>query len=74
MLFWNFCNLNLRFRRNNCLLKSKKNLRTGHKETGKKVVALAAKYMKKFSCELGWNDLFMVLDYANLEEAVKLAV
>lgn len=47
---------------------------TGHKNTGKIIASLAGKYMKKIVCELGGSDPFVVLDDANLENAVESAI
>jgi succinate-semialdehyde dehydrogenase/glutarate-semialdehyde dehydrogenase len=46
---------------------------TGHTNNGKILAALCGKYLKKITCELGGNDPFVVLEDANVDEAVKLA-
>ncbi|MCU5775166.1 NAD-dependent succinate-semialdehyde dehydrogenase [Erwiniaceae bacterium BAC15a-03b] len=44
---------------------------TGSEKAGSVVAAQAAKYLKKSTLELGGNDVFVVLDDCNLDEAVK---
>ncbi len=45
---------------------------TGSEGAGAKVAAQAAKHIKKSTLELGGNDVFIVLDDCNLEQAVKV--
>lgn len=47
---------------------------TGSAQGGSAVAALAGKYLKKTIVELGGNDPFIILDNANIEEAVKAVV
>lgn len=47
---------------------------TSSVETGKKIAMLASKRLKKFVLELGGSDPFIVLDDANLEQAVDIAI
>ncbi len=47
---------------------------TGSEKAGSVVAALAAKHIKKSTLELGGNDVFVVLDDADLEKAVKIGV
>jgi succinate-semialdehyde dehydrogenase/glutarate-semialdehyde dehydrogenase len=47
---------------------------TGSSLAGESIAALAGKYLKRCVMELGGNDPFIVLEGANLEEAVKGAV
>lgn len=44
---------------------------TGSEKAGSAVAAQAAKYLKKSTLELGGNDVFVVLDDCDLDEAVK---
>ncbi|MBP2170671.1 succinate-semialdehyde dehydrogenase/glutarate-semialdehyde dehydrogenase [Erwinia toletana] len=44
---------------------------TGSEKAGSIVAAQAAKYLKKSTLELGGNDVFVVLDDCDLDEAVK---
>lgn len=44
---------------------------TGSEKAGSIVAAQAAKHLKKSTLELGGNDVFVVLDDCNLDEAVK---
>ncbi|NIE82727.1 MULTISPECIES: NAD-dependent succinate-semialdehyde dehydrogenase [unclassified Burkholderia] len=45
---------------------------TGSEKAGSVVAAQAGKYLKKTTLELGGNDVFVVLDDADLERAVKV--
>ncbi|MEA1354579.1 aldehyde dehydrogenase family protein, partial [Salmonella enterica] len=47
---------------------------TGSEKAGSAVAAQAAKHIKKSTLELGGNDVFVVLDDADLEKAVKIGV
>lgn len=47
---------------------------TGSEKAGSAVAAQAAKYLKKSTLELGGNDVFVVLDDCDLDEAVKHGV
>lgn len=47
---------------------------TGSEKAGSIVAAQAAKHIKKSTLELGGNDVFVVLDDADLEKAVKVGV
>lgn len=47
---------------------------TGSEPAGSSIAAAAGKYVKKSTLELGGSDAFVVLDDANIEEAVKAAV
>lgn len=47
---------------------------TGSEKAGSAVASQAAKYVKKSTLELGGNDVFVVLDDADLEKAVKIGV
>ncbi len=47
---------------------------TGSEKAGSVVAAQAAKKLKKSTLELGGNDVFVVLDDADLEKAVKVGV
>lgn len=47
---------------------------TGSEKAGGVVAAQAAKHIKKATLELGGNDVFVVLDDADLEKAVKTGV
>ncbi|MCU6682945.1 NAD-dependent succinate-semialdehyde dehydrogenase [Leclercia sp. H6W5] len=47
---------------------------TGSEKAGSIVAAQAAKHIKKSTLELGGNDVFVVLDHADLEKAVKIGV
>ncbi len=47
---------------------------TGSEKAGSVVAAQAAKHIKKSTLELGGNDVFVVLDDADLEKAVKIGV
>lgn len=47
---------------------------TGSEKAGSVVAAQAAKHIKKSTLELGGNDVFVVLDDANLDKAVKIGV
>mgnify|MGYP000648671791 CR=1 FL=1 len=47
---------------------------TGSAEGGSVIAALAGKYLKKTIVELGGNDPFIILDDANIQEAVKAVV
>ncbi|HCT4438978.1 TPA: NAD-dependent succinate-semialdehyde dehydrogenase [Klebsiella aerogenes] len=47
---------------------------TGSEKAGGIVAAQAAKHIKKATLELGGNDVFVVLDDADLERAVKIGV
>lgn len=47
---------------------------TGSEKAGSVVAAQAAKHIKKSTLELGGNDVFVVLDDAELERAVKIGV
>ncbi|QKJ86659.1 Succinate-semialdehyde dehydrogenase [Paramixta manurensis] len=47
---------------------------TGSERAGSAVAAQAGKYLKKTTLELGGNDVFVVLEDSDLEEAVKQGV
>jgi succinate-semialdehyde dehydrogenase/glutarate-semialdehyde dehydrogenase len=47
---------------------------TGSEKAGSVVAAQAAKHIKKSTLELGGNDVFVVLDDADLAKAVKIGV
>lgn len=47
---------------------------TGSERAGKSVGALAGKYLKKSVLELGGNNAFIVLEDADMEEAVKTGI
>ncbi|EOC4158729.1 NAD-dependent succinate-semialdehyde dehydrogenase [Enterobacter cloacae complex sp. 280C5] len=47
---------------------------TGSEKAGSVVAAQAAKHIKKSTLELGGNDVFVVLDDADLDKAVKIGV
>jgi succinate-semialdehyde dehydrogenase/glutarate-semialdehyde dehydrogenase len=47
---------------------------TGSEKAGSVVAAQASKHIKKSTLELGGNDVFVVLDDADLEKAVKIGV
>ncbi|MCU6676875.1 NAD-dependent succinate-semialdehyde dehydrogenase [Leclercia tamurae] len=47
---------------------------TGSEKAGSIVAAQAAKHIKKSTLELGGNDVFVALDDADLEKAVKIGV
>ncbi|MDK9603715.1 MULTISPECIES: NAD-dependent succinate-semialdehyde dehydrogenase [Lelliottia] len=47
---------------------------TGSEKAGSVVAAQAAKHIKKSTLELGGNDVFIVLDDADLKKAVKIGV
>lgn len=47
---------------------------TGSEKAGSAVAEQAAKHIKKSTLELGGNDVFVVLDDADLEKAVKIGV
>ncbi len=47
---------------------------TGSEKAGSVVAVQAAKHIKKSTLELGGNDVFVVLDDADLEKAVKIGV
>lgn len=47
---------------------------TGSEKAGSIVAAQAAKHIKQSTLELGGNDVFVVLDDADLEKAVKIGV
>ncbi len=47
---------------------------TGSEKAGSIVAVQAAKHIKKSTLELGGNDVFVVLDDADLEKAVKIGV
>lgn len=47
---------------------------TGSEKAGSVVAAQAAKHIKKSTLELGGNDVFVVLDDADLDRAVKIGV
>lgn len=47
---------------------------TGSEKAGSAVAAQAAKHIKKSTLELGGNDVFVVLDDADLEKAVEIGV
>ncbi|MGR5178484.1 NAD-dependent succinate-semialdehyde dehydrogenase [Vibrio parahaemolyticus] len=47
---------------------------TGSEKAGSSVAALAGKHLKKVVMELGGNDPFIVLDDADVDKAVELAV
>ncbi|MWS98599.1 aldehyde dehydrogenase family protein, partial [Escherichia coli] len=47
---------------------------TGSEKAGSVVAAQAAKHVKKSTLELGGNDVFVVLDDADLNKAVKIGV
>ncbi|WP_102344754.1 aldehyde dehydrogenase family protein [Bacillus sp. Marseille-P3661] len=46
---------------------------TGSTEVGRRIGALAGQYLKEVSLELGGNNAFIVLDDADIEQAVKAA-
>lgn len=45
---------------------------TGSEKAGRAVAAQAGKYLKKSTLELGGNDVFVVLDEVDLEQAIKI--
>jgi len=47
---------------------------TGSEPAGSSIAAAAGKYIKKSTLELGGSDAFIVLDDANIDEAVEAAV
>ncbi|MGS9154812.1 aldehyde dehydrogenase family protein, partial [Salmonella enterica subsp. enterica serovar Infantis] len=47
---------------------------TGSEKAGSAVAAQAAKHNKKSTLELGGTDVFVLLDDADLEKAVKIGV